>query len=145
MWTSTLARAVRTGEIVAAALGVGVTTRSGLREFAVGDFAGTPLAEDPFGPYFGPWLAGDLEVRVPGGESGIEVRERFAAVLAEIVDLHRGETVLVVSHGGILRSMVPAPCRMEVAPDRTHHCATIEVAADAEGLVCRRWSPYRPG
>ncbi|PVG82689.1 hypothetical protein DDE18_09990 [Nocardioides gansuensis] len=31
LWTSTLARAVQTGEIVAAALGVGVTTRSGLR------------------------------------------------------------------------------------------------------------------
>ncbi len=33
VWTSTLARAVQTGEIVAARLGVGVTTRRGLCEF----------------------------------------------------------------------------------------------------------------
>ena len=39
VWTSTLARAVQTGEIVAARLGVGVTTRLGLCEIEAGDSA----------------------------------------------------------------------------------------------------------
>ena len=42
MWTSTLARAVQTAEIVAAALGVGVTTREGLRELGAGEPAAVP-------------------------------------------------------------------------------------------------------
>jgi broad specificity phosphatase PhoE len=37
VWTSTYARAVQTAEIAAAHLGVGVTTREGLRELTVDD------------------------------------------------------------------------------------------------------------
>jgi len=46
------------------------------------------------------WLAGDLTERLEGAEPGAEVIGRFAVVLKEIADLHIGETVLVVSHGG---------------------------------------------
>ena len=41
VWTSDMARAVQTGEIVAGRLGVDVVVRKGLREFGVGDAAGT--------------------------------------------------------------------------------------------------------
>ena len=52
VWTSDMARAVQTGEIVAGRLGVDVVVRKGLREFGVGDAAGTNGDPDPF--------AGDL-------------------------------------------------------------------------------------
>ena len=48
VWTSDMARAVQTGEIVAARLGVDVVVRKGLREFGVGDAAGTTGDPDPF-------------------------------------------------------------------------------------------------
>ena len=41
VWASDMARAVQTGEIVAGILGVDVVVRKGLREFGVGDAAGT--------------------------------------------------------------------------------------------------------
>ncbi|MDP2773071.1 MAG: histidine phosphatase family protein [Nocardioides sp.] len=141
VWTSTLARAVQTAEIAAAALGVAVTTREGLVEFAPGDCAGTPLSEDPFAETYAAWLAGDLERRVPGGESGAAVVARVRGVLEEIVDTHRGETVLVVSHGGALRLAVPLLTRVEAGPHRIHNCAAIEIEADDDAWVCRSWDP----
>ena len=141
IWTSTLARAVQTGEIVAAQLGMGVTTRLGLREFGVGDFRGVPLAEDPFVETYVRWMAGELDVRVPGGETGREIADRFGAVLREIADAHPGETVLVVSHGGAIGLGVPAIARMDVEQKRLGNCDTVEVLADADAWVCTRYGP----
>jgi broad specificity phosphatase PhoE len=139
VWTSTLARAVQTGEIVAARLGVGVTTRLGLREFDVGDHRGVPLADDPFVATYFRWMAGELDVRVPGGETGREIADRFGAVLREIADAHPGETVLVVSHGGAIGLGVPALARMEAEQQQLGNCDTVEVLADADAWVCTRW------
>ena len=127
VWASDMARAVQTGEIVAGILGVDVVVRTGLREFGVGDAAGTTGVPDPFAATFASWLAGDLTARIPGGESGEEVVERYTAVLEEIADEHRGESVLVVSHGGVMchgavrardatsRSATAATCRCPTA------------------------------
>jgi probable phosphoglycerate mutase len=141
VWTSTLARAVQTGEIVAARLGVGVTTRTGLREFDVGDHHGVPLEEDPFVETYTRWLAGHLDERVPGGESGQEIADRFGEVLREVADAHPGETVLVVSHGGAIGLGVPAIARMEAEQRRLDNCDSVEVLADADAWVCTRWGP----
>lgn len=141
VWTSTLARAVQTGEIVAARLGVGVTTRLGLREFDVGEHRGVPLEEDPFAETYGRWLAGHLDDRVPGAESGRELADRFAGVLREVADSHPGETVLVVSHGGAIGIGVPDLARMDVEQRRLDNCHTVEVQADADAWVCTRWGP----
>ena len=139
VWTSTLARAVQTGEIIAARLGIGVTTRLGLREFEVGDHRGVPLEEDPFVATYTRWMEGHLDERVPGGESGREIADRFDDVLREIADAHPGETVLVVSHGGAIGLGVPAIARMDAPRQRLDNCDTVEVLADADGWVCTRY------
>jgi len=143
VWASTLARAVQTAEIAAARLGVGVTTREGLREFGCGDLAGTDREIDPFVPIFRSWLDGDLAARIPGGESGEELVGRMRGVLSEIADAHPGETVLVISHGGVLRLGVPNLARMDAGPERIGNCSTIELAIDADDWVCRSWSTPR--
>ena len=109
---------MQTGEIVAARLGVDVVVRKGLREFGVGDAAGTTGDPDPFAETFAAWLGGDLRARIPGGESGEEVAARYRAVLDEIADAHRGESVLVVSHGGVMCMALPLLAR-NLAPDHT--------------------------
>jgi broad specificity phosphatase PhoE len=76
---------------------------------------------------------------VPGGECGQDIVTRMRAVLHEIADAHRGETVLAVTHGGVLRLAVPALARMDVAPRRTENCDTVEVEIDADDWVCRSW------
>lgn len=141
VWTSTLSRAVQTAEIAAARLGVSVTTRAGLREFGCGDLAGTDRKIDPFLATFRTWLDGDLEARIPGGESGAEMVARMRGVLGEIADAHPGETVLAVSHGGLMRLSVPRVARMDVDPQNLQNCSTIEVAIDAADWACVAWTP----
>lgn len=145
VWTSTLARAVQTGEIVAARLGVGVTTRAGLREPAIdlGTDLGTgqpqPSDLEPLLQVYQRWQSGDLETRMPGSETGREIADRVSAVLREVADAHPGETVLVVSHGVAIGLGVPAVARLTVEQTGLEECATVEVVADADAWVCTRW------
>jgi probable phosphoglycerate mutase len=144
VWTSDMSRAVQTGEIVAARLDVDVIVRTGLREFGVGDAAGTTGDPDPFAATFAAWLDGDLTARIPGGESGLEVVARYEAVLDEVADAHRGESVLVVSHGGVMCLVLPLLAR-NLAPDHTRelplpNCGLVAFEADDDGWVARSWA-----
>lgn len=147
VWTSDMARAVQTGEIVAARLGVDVIVRTGLREFGVGDAAGTTGIPDPFAATFGAWLGGDLAARIPGGESGVEVVQRYEAVLDEIADGHRGESVLVISHGGVMCMALSALARnLTLSHSRDlpmPHCGVVAVEVDADGWVARSWAGHQ--
>lgn len=142
IYASTMARAVQTAEIVAAKLEVGVTTRNGLREFGVGDYAGTPLDLDPFAETFQHWLDGDLAERMPGGESGEEVVRRANAVLGDIADAHPGETVLLVAHGGILSAAIRNLLTFEsgVKPKQFANCAFAETELRSDGWRLTGWS-----
>ncbi|NNG40909.1 histidine phosphatase family protein [Flexivirga sp. ID2601S] len=143
VYCSTMARAVQTAELAAAMLDVDVTTRLGLQEFAVGDFAGVDrAAEDPFAPTFRTWLDGDLSARIRGAESGAEVVARGRTVLEEIADRHPGETVLVVAHGGILTLLVRHLLTVEngVTPRGFVNCGYAETALGADGWRLTGWS-----
>lgn len=144
VWVSDMARAVQTAEIVAGALGVDVVVRTGLREFGVGDAFGTTGVPDPFAATFAAWLDGDLAARIPGGESGEEVVARYTAVLEEIADAHRGESVLVVSHGGVMCMALSVVARnLAVSHSRDlpmPHCGVVALEADADGWVCASWA-----
>jgi 2,3-bisphosphoglycerate-dependent phosphoglycerate mutase len=142
VWSSTYARAVQTAEIAAAQLGVPVTTREGLREFSVGAMEGS-RADDPFADTYRAWLAGDLDLRLPGGETGAELRFRMHHVLHEIAERHRGETVLAISHGGVMRLTLPLILTREPAdpPARLANCAVVEITVDDHHWTCVRWPP----
>lgn len=144
VWCSSMARAVQTAEIVAGVLGVDVVVREGLREFGVGHAAGTTGDPDPFAETFAAWKVGDLDARIAGAESGVEVVERYQAVLEEIADSHRGEAVLVISHGGVMCMALPALAR-NLAASHGHdlpmpNCGVVAVEADADGWVARSWA-----
>jgi len=144
VWTSDMARAVQTGEIVAARLGVDVVVRKGLREFGVGHAAGTNGDPDPFAATFAAWLDGDLTARIPGAESGTEVVERYEVVLDEIADQHRGEAVLVISHGGVMCTALSALARnLALSHSRDlplPNCGVVAMEVDADGWVARSWA-----
>lgn len=144
VWTSDMSRAVQTGEIVAAQLGVGVVVRTGLREFGVGDAAGTTGDPDPFAATFAAWLDGDLDARIPGGETGHDVVGRYRTVLEEVADAHRGEAVLVVSHGGVMCLALSALARnLTVSHSRDlpmPNGGVVALEADTDGWVARSWA-----
>jgi probable phosphoglycerate mutase len=102
---SELSRAVQTAEIAAGVLGLPVRVRERLQEYPAGDFLGRPYEHGFFDAMVTSWLAGDLAAGVPGGETGRETADRVLAVLEDLADQFRGETVLVVSHGGVILAL----------------------------------------
>jgi probable phosphoglycerate mutase len=134
---SELARAVQTAEIAAGVLGVPVRVREGLQEFAAGDFLGRPWDPGVFDPIIASWLAGDLTPGTPGGETGEQIVTRVLAVLDDVADQYRGETVLVVAHGGVLLALWGriAP-GSELGPrhvDDVPNCVSYVFERDADG------------
>jgi 2,3-bisphosphoglycerate-dependent phosphoglycerate mutase len=140
VWTSTLSRAVQTGEIVAARLGVAVTTRIDLKEVESGSLE-EHVGLEEWVAVWDRWMAGDLDPGVPGGETGHEVAARFGAVLREVAAARPGGTSLVVSHGGVIRIGVPELARMDVERVPLDNCDTVELVTDADGWVCTRYGP----
>ncbi|GGB36618.1 phosphoglycerate mutase [Flexivirga endophytica] len=142
IYASTMARAVQTAEIAAARLGVDVTTRVGLQEFAVGDHYAVERDTDPFAETFARWLDDDLSLRVPGGETADEVIARANSVLQDIADAHPGETVLVVAHGGILTIAIRNLMTFEpgVRPKQFANCAFAETELRGDGWRLTGWS-----
>ena len=113
VWTSTQAGSLQTARIVAARYRLMMTIRAELDEL------------DPD--------------RIASAEFGRGPLARAGDVLTELADLHRGETVLVVSHPGWLNLVVPALPRLRVEP--VAEPSLIEVIADADDWVCTSWEP----
>jgi broad specificity phosphatase PhoE len=137
VFTSTLGRARETGELVGAALGVPVRAIAGVQEFSVGRFAGRPTSDHCVDEVFAAWSRGDLSIGCPGAETGAEVVSRFAEALETLAEQHRGETVVVISHGGVMSLAMPnlstnatsGLARNALLP----HCAHVPVEIDADG------------
>lgn len=131
VYCSAVARAVQTAEIAAAQLGLPVTVREGLQEFGPGDLRGTLRELGYFEDEIGAWQRGELARRVPGGESGDEIADRIFAVLDRLADEHRGETLLVVSHGG---AMLAALARIGVRGlAHVENCSSYRLERDGAG------------
>jgi probable phosphoglycerate mutase len=142
VWCSDMARAVQTAEIAAGVLAVPVRVRPGLREFGVGTLAGHPITD--LDEVFLTWVRGDLTSGCPGAETGEQVVARMRDELESIADSYRGETVLVVSHGGVTGVVLP---RMAGNVPNDYaltrpiaNAGTCEVAVDADGCMLRGWS-----
>lgn len=143
VWSSDLARAVQTAEIVAHRLGVGVVTRPALREVHVGALLGRPFDPDALDAVTRRWSTGDLTAGFPGGEDGNAVVVRVTAQLHAIADEHRGETVLVVGHErsgcAALSALVGAQATDGARLSRLEPTEDVEVMFDADGVRLVRW------
>ncbi|HUU54742.1 MAG TPA: histidine phosphatase family protein [Armatimonadota bacterium] len=108
VYASDLGRARETGEIIAAPHGLAVKTVQALRERCYGAFEGR-TAEEIRGEtpdVFERWLGDRQGLAPPEGETQHELSERVMGALGEIAGAHPGETVVVATHGGPIKSAV---------------------------------------
>ncbi|MFF7988251.1 histidine phosphatase family protein [Kitasatospora xanthocidica] len=107
--SSDLKRARRTADELAAVTGRDVTHHEGLRETYAGSWQGLTNAEirERFPEEYAAWAAGEPVRRGGGGELATEVADRSVPVVLEAVGkLPEDGTLVVVSHGGTIRTML---------------------------------------
>jgi broad specificity phosphatase PhoE len=107
-YTSPLRRALETAEILGQELGLEFTVDDGLEEVDVGSWSGLTRteAEARFPGGYERWL--EYGHGWDDGETYEALGDRVVRSLLRLAASHAGETVLVVTHGGPIRSALAA-------------------------------------
>jgi probable phosphoglycerate mutase len=105
VYASPMSRTRETAELVASACSLTVSLADGLREVAHGHWEGMTRrdVEQQFADEYASWEADPFTFAPAGGESGAAVLARALAAVRQILDRHKGQRVLVVSHKATIR------------------------------------------
>ncbi|VFU09661.1 histidine phosphatase family protein [Methylocella tundrae] len=104
IYSSDLARALQTATDASPGLGLDIVATPALRERCLGAFQGLTHAEAQarYPSDYARFRAREPDHAPPGGESLHDFSARIEAAFTSAADQRRGETVLVVTHGGVL-------------------------------------------
>jgi probable phosphoglycerate mutase len=143
--SSDLVRARETAGIVGAAVDRPVTTDEDLREIFLGAWQGLTIAQisQRFPDEWAAWRAGDPAVRRGGGETYGELAARMVRAMRRVAEAHKGETVVVVSHGAAIKTfggevlgMTPGGPLWLRALRVPNNTGLAVVERDADGAFC---------
>ncbi len=106
VYSSHLERAHHTAREIAKHHGVAVTAFEDLEEVRMGDwshgeFRRLAATQDPI---FVEWVKTGRWDGIPNGEGDQEFRERVARIIEDIATQHKGETVVIACHGGVINA-----------------------------------------
>jgi broad specificity phosphatase PhoE len=104
LYASPLQRTRETAEIVAARLGLAVAFRDDLLELDFGEWTGKTFDDIRGDPHWPAWSTQRSLAAIPGGESMRQVQRRVVEALIEIGERHPNESILVISHGDVIRA-----------------------------------------
>ena len=139
-------RAQQTAAPVAAALGFPVGVVDGVHEVDLGDMEGRndEAALETFAEVYAGWWRGDLDARMPGGESAAEVRARFLPALAGLVDGATGGDVLLVSHGAAVRLAAAALLGETAETFYVPNAGVVVLRREGDGWALEGWDDAEP-
>lgn len=121
VYSSDLARARETAEIVADGRALRVRQLPELREVDVGAWSGLTRAEaeQRFPDAYRRWVAG--EEGWDDGETYEQLGERVVAAILRLAAEHPGDRILVVAHGGSIRAVHAAALGVDIHTYRRIH------------------------
>jgi alpha-ribazole phosphatase/probable phosphoglycerate mutase len=105
IYTSPRSRAQQGARTLASSVSQSIEIIDDLREIDFGDFEGLPYDEISvrYPDLYRKWMEKPTEILFPNGESFPAMRTRVLKVFEAIQRTHDGQTVAVVSHGGVNR------------------------------------------
>ena len=109
VYGSTMRRARETAAAVASAYDVEILWEDGLREIGNNKLDHTPWPNDALPKDFAEFWGSErpfapLVLNVDQGESYMHFRTRVGIFIERLVDNHRGQTVMVICHGGVVEA-----------------------------------------
>ncbi|MEC3977985.1 histidine phosphatase family protein [Amycolatopsis sp. H20-H5] len=149
VYASQAVRAQQTAAPLAAVFGVEVQVVDGVKEVDAGELEGQTGGE-AIAVYMRAvraWTEGELNVAIPGGESGTQVRARLLDAVGLLRAKHEQAdpdgVVVLVSHGGAIRlgaEWLASNVRPEVANSGLiPNTGVVELEARGDGWFCSRW------
>lgn len=146
VYASRALRAQQTAEAVASRAAQQVQVLPGVHEVQLGELEGRTDADahELFHHVYRTWHAGQLDRRLPGGESGTEVLDRYLADVTRLRAAHPEGTVVLVSHGASMRlaaARLAGNLYGEFAePHYMPNGRTIVLESDGAAWQCVRWN-----
>jgi broad specificity phosphatase PhoE len=153
IFSSPLMRAVQTAEILARVLDAPYEIVDALREYDCGVLEGESDAASwaEYQQVLEEWIIRCCwESRIEGGESFIEIKERFVPFIERLVEAFGNscQGIVLVGHGGLYRCMLPLVLEnisygfaMQHPLDNTGY---VEAEMRGSELVCAEWSGVPP-
>lgn len=142
IYSSDLIRAYQTAEPIAEVLGLPITTNENLREINLGVFQGLTGDELRRSPHhadaYEMWRTDD-EYAPNGGESFSQLGDRTLAAWEQIAQESQAETVLIVTHGGNIKSLI---MRMFPADERPRilNTSVTELVQERDQWILHRFA-----
>ena len=105
IYSSPRRRARQSAEFLGKAKGLAVEILEGLCEIDFGHFEGLTYEEiqKQYAEQYQHWMNRPTEIHFPGGESFAQMQTRVIATATELFQRHQGESIAIVSHGGVNR------------------------------------------
>lgn len=147
VYASVATRAQETAAPVAARHGLDVQVLADVHEVFVGDLECSNAPDDvaTFVAVYRSWHAGDLDVPMPGGESGRQLLDRFLPVVERLRRTHSDGVVVLVSHGMSIRLAATALASNITTDFADRHflpnCQHITLRYEGDGWRCLAWPP----
>jgi broad specificity phosphatase PhoE len=148
-------RAAQTAAEISSEVGIDTHEFEGIHEVQAGDLEdhNDDAAIAEFEMVYQQWHEGDLDVPMPGGETGNEVLDRYVPVLTRLRmrylddDSWHGD-IIVVSHGAAIRLVSAVLAGVDGSFALDHHLANTEsvvLAPITDGRwSCLQWSTLTP-
>lgn len=110
VYASDLSRAFKTAECIANKHQLQVERIPAFKEINFGKWEGLTYAaiHHQWSDLMAKLFSHPDEIQIPDGETFREVKERASAALVKIVEKHPGQTIVIVSHGGTIRTILCA-------------------------------------
>ncbi len=105
IYSSDLSRAVDTIKPLSELTGLKIFQDKRLREMDCGDWQGEYFKVLVGNELYLKWRDYDLSIKIPNGESFLDVKKRAYTALKEIADNNQNKTVVVTTHGGVVRML----------------------------------------
>src|SRR5438552_10216844 len=106
IYASPLQRTRESAEIVSARLGLPIEFRADLLELDFGEWTGATFDSIRADPRWQAWSTQRSLAVIPGGESMRAVQQRIVAAMIELNERHLHETIVLVSHGDVIRCVL---------------------------------------
>jgi probable phosphoglycerate mutase len=104
LYASPMQRTTETAEILSERLGLPVSRREDVIEIDFGEWTGLTADEIRKDPRWQPWNICRSIAAIPGGESWRQVQDRVVGALFDLQRVHPDDSVVIVSHGDVIRA-----------------------------------------